>query len=207
MRLPTSPGVRLSTLEGLCRGRLRWLGTGFIVNVEKGQDRPDPLPIWTHRLRVLDDGAITAHAAIRFRSEYDYARFEYWRSAKVLGYLQRAGVSALGRVLDDGGGMSVSSAEEADSVVAIDLIDRFRDAGTRLALEKSTRNVTFACADATRLPLPSRSFDLVLSHAVIEHVADPAAYLQEARRVLKPGGFLFLQTAVSVVPWRALARA
>ena len=154
-------------------------------------------------MRVVDDRAIREHGAVRFRSEYHYAVFEYWRSAKVFGYLERAGVRTFGRVLDDGcggGGMCVSFAEEARSVVGIDPTPRFRDAGARLAAEKGTGNVRFTCADGTALPFRPGSFDLVLSHAVIEHVADPAAYLREARRVLKPGGFLFLQTAPYLSP-------
>ena len=154
-------------------------------------------------MRVVDDRAIREHAAVRFRSEYDYAVFEYWRSAKVLGYLERAGVGRLGRVLDDGcggGGMCVSFAEEARSVVGIDRTDRFRDAGVRLAREKAVGNVTFTCTDGTKLAFRPGSFDLVLSHAVIEHVADPAAYLSEARRVLTLGGLLFLQTAPYLSP-------
>jgi SAM-dependent methyltransferase len=154
-------------------------------------------------VRVVDDRAIREHGAVRFRSEYHYAVFEYWRSAKVLGYLERAGVRTFGRVLDDGcggGGMCISFAEETDAVVGIDLSDRFRDAGERLAREKNVSNVSFATADGTALPFPSGAFDFVLSHAVIEHVGDPAAYLREARRVLKPGGFLFLQTAPYLSP-------
>lgn len=149
-------------------------------------------------MRIVDDRVIREHASVRFRSEYHYAVFEYWRSAKVLGYLARAGVKQLGRVLDDGcggGGMCVSFAEEAAAVVGIDLTSRFSDAGTRLAQEKGVDNITFVQADGTSLPFPDRSFDQILSHAVIEHVADPGAYLAEARRVLKPGGTLFLQTA------------
>lgn len=48
-------------------------------------------------------------------------------------------------------------------------------------------------ADGT-LPLEARSCDAVLSSQVLEHVSDPAAYLAEARRVLRPGGLLFLST-------------
>ncbi len=154
-------------------------------------------------LRVVDDRAIKEHASVRFRSEYHYALFEYWRSAKVLGYLERAGHRTFGRVLDDGcggGGMGVSFAEEAQEVVGIDLANRFGDAGVRLAREKGVANITFARADGTTLPFRSGSFDFVLSHAVIEHVADPLAYLHEARRVLKPGGSMFLQTAPALSP-------
>lgn len=44
------------------------------------------------------------------------------------------------------------------------------------------------------VPLPDRSFDLVLSTQVLEHVPDPALYLSECRRVLKPGGHVVITT-------------
>jgi SAM-dependent methyltransferase len=149
-------------------------------------------------MRIVDDAAIRRHAAVRFRSEYDYAIFEYWRSAKVLAYLAQAGITQFPRVLDDGcggGGMCVSFAEEARSVVGIEPSDRFRDVGMRLAAEKGVKNVRFTYADGTALPFKNGVFDLVLSHSVIEHVKDPLAYLTEARRVLAPGGAMLLSTA------------
>lgn len=154
-------------------------------------------------MRVVDEESIERHAAVRFRSEYHYAMFEYWRSAKLLRWLKRAGVDGLGRVLDDGcggGGMCVSLAEETDHVVGIDVENRFAEAGTRLAEELAVRNVAFVRADGCRLPFPDLSFDTVLSHAVIEHVADFGAYLAEARRVMRPGGRMFLQTAPYLSP-------
>jgi SAM-dependent methyltransferase len=45
-----------------------------------------------------------------------------------------------------------------------------------------------------RLRHPSESVDLVLSLQVLEHVPDAPAYLEEAHRVLKPGGLLWLTT-------------
>ena len=60
-------------------------------------------------MRKIDERAIKAHADLRFRSEYDYALFEYYRSAKVIAFLERAGVAVRGRVLDagcGGGGMT-----------------------------------------------------------------------------------------------------
>jgi len=38
------------------------------------------------------------------------------------------------------------------------------------------------------IPLPSSTFDLILSHEVIEHVQDDRAAIREMIRVLKPGG-------------------
>ena len=154
-------------------------------------------------MRIVNDDAIREHASVRFRSDYHYAVFEYWRSAKVLAYLDKAGVRGFSRVLDDGcggGGMAVSFAEEARSVVGIEPADRFRDAGIRLAEEKGVRNLSFSRADGTALPFGARAFDLVLSHSVIEHVADPLTYLREARRVLAPGGHMLLQTAPYLSP-------
>jgi len=149
-------------------------------------------------VRRIDERAIKAHADLRFRSEYDYALFEYYRSAKVIAFLERAGVVVRGRVLDagcGGGGMPLSLAEEASLVVGIDPADRFQDAGVRLGRERGLGNLTFALADGMFLPFGDGAFDLVLSHAVIEHVADAPLYLGECRRVLARGGHVYLSTA------------
>ncbi len=44
------------------------------------------------------------------------------------------------------------------------------------------------------VPLPDASVDAVMSTQVLEHVPDPAAYLDECFRVLRPGGRLLLST-------------
>ena len=149
-------------------------------------------------MRTIDEGAIKAHADLRFRSEYDYALFEYYRSAKVIAFLERAGVAVRGNVLDagcGGGGMPLSLAEEAGLVVGIDPAERFPEAGVRLGRERGLINLNFALADGMYLPFQNGAFDLVLSHAVIEHVSDAPLYLRECRRVLKPGGHMYLSTA------------
>ena len=149
-------------------------------------------------MRRIDERAIKAHADVRFRSEYDYALFEYYRSAKVIAFLERAGVQVRGRVLDagcGGGGMPLSMAEEADAVVGIDPAPRFQAAGVTLGHERGMRNLRFAQADGMFLPFRTGTFDLVLSHAVIEHVADAPLYLRECARVLAPGGHVYLSTA------------
>jgi SAM-dependent methyltransferase len=149
-------------------------------------------------LREIRNDLITSHADRRFRSEYDYALFEYYRSAKVIAFLERAGVEIAGRVLDagcGGGGMPLSLSEHAREVVGIDPIDRFGRAGVVLGRERGLRNLHFARADGMALPFAPGAFDIVLSHAVIEHVSDAVQYLRECRRVLARDGRCYLSTA------------
>jgi SAM-dependent methyltransferase len=47
--------------------------------------------------------------------------------------------------------------------------------------------------DGTALRYPDRSFDVVLSSNVLEHVTDPERYVREAYRVLRPGGLALLE--------------
>lgn len=149
-------------------------------------------------MRQIQESLIKQHADHRFRSEYDYALFEYYRSAKVFAHLDQVGGRVAGRILDagcGGGGMPLSFAEEADFVVGIDLVNRFGHAGVRLARERGVPNLRFLQADGQALPFASAAFDWVFSHAVIEHVADAPRYLRECARVLQPGGAMYLSTA------------
>jgi SAM-dependent methyltransferase len=157
-------------------------------------------------VRAIDEGALARAAERRFRSEYDYAVFEYLRSGKVIEALERAGTPLLGRVLDagcGGGGTAVSLAEEASFAVGLDLDARFRGSGTVLAAEKGLRNAAFVQGDGARLPFRASAFDVVFSHSVIEHVTSAPAYLAECHRVLRAGGVLYLSTA----PYLSLAGA
>lgn len=60
------------------------------------------------------------------------------------------------------------------------------------AVEAGRRVPGIVCGAAERLPYPAGSFDLVLSHEVLEHVADDRGAVAEMVRVLKPGGRLVL---------------
>jgi SAM-dependent methyltransferase len=51
-----------------------------------------------------------------------------------------------------------------------------------------------ARAEVAPLPFDDASFDSVVSFQVIEHIADPRAYLSEIHRVLKPGGYFICAT-------------
>jgi SAM-dependent methyltransferase len=56
------------------------------------------------------------------------------------------------------------------------------------AAEARTKSPHILNAAGEKLPLPSGTFDLILSHEVIEHVQDDRSAIHEMIRVLKPGG-------------------
>lgn len=65
------------------------------------------------------------------------------------------------------------------------------------AAEARTNSPHIINAAGESIPLPSATFDLILSHEVLEHVQDDRAALREMIRTLKPGG-----RAVIFVPSR-----
>jgi SAM-dependent methyltransferase len=58
--------------------------------------------------------------------------------------------------------------------------------------EAERRGLVVVCAAGERLPFPDSGFDFVLSHEVIEHVADDRLAAREMVRVLRPGGRIAL---------------
>ncbi len=60
------------------------------------------------------------------------------------------------------------------------------------AREAAGRATRIFNAAGESLPLPSETFDLILSHEVIEHVQDDRAAIHEMVRALKPGGRIAL---------------
>lgn len=103
-------------------------------------------------------------------------------SAGLESAVQTSGLRAGDRVLDYGCG---SMHHRAMFPEGIDYI------GTDLT-ENDKADVALD-ADG-RVPLPSASFDMVFSTQVLEHVEAPNIYLDECRRLLKPGGQLILST-------------
>lgn len=57
-------------------------------------------------------------------------------------------------------------------------------------LRRNRSSAWLLCAEAEHLPLPSASFDLALASLVAGHIANFAGWVNECRRVLRPGGQL-----------------
>jgi len=86
-----------------------------------------------------------------------------------------------GRVLDNGCGVGLyleRLAPAAKRAVGLEL-DRDR------AIEAARRHPAIVRAASERLPFSKDAFDLILSHEVVEHVADDAAAIAEIVRVLR----------------------
>jgi GT2 family glycosyltransferase/SAM-dependent methyltransferase len=68
-------------------------------------------------------------------------------------------------------------------------------AAIRKASKKYKRdNLKFVTADCCEMPFEADSFDVVVANEMIEHIEEQAAFLEEAKRVLKPGGALLVST-------------
>lgn len=78
-------------------------------------------------------------------------------------------------------------------VVAIDIGWEFVSFGEHLA-SANDAPTRFLQAEACTLPFPASSFDVVTSLEMVEHLPNWPEFLQEAHRVLRPGGHLVLST-------------
>jgi ubiquinone/menaquinone biosynthesis C-methylase UbiE len=102
---------------------------------------------------------------------------------------------AEGRVLELGAGTGLNLAHYPDDA---ELVLSEPDPAMRAALERrlarAGRPAQVVAAPAEALPFGDGSFDTVVSTLVLCTVADAAAAIAEARRVLRPGGrLLFLE--------------
>jgi ubiquinone/menaquinone biosynthesis C-methylase UbiE len=80
-------------------------------------------------------------------------------------------------------------------VVGVDRAEEALTAARRQAGDERVGNVRFEQADVYELPFQDAGFDVVYGHQILQHLADPVAALREAKRVLRPGGYLAVRDA------------
>jgi 2-polyprenyl-3-methyl-5-hydroxy-6-metoxy-1,4-benzoquinol methylase len=84
--------------------------------------------------------------------------------------------------------------ESASEVDAYDVDAKALTYAEKIRLRYQLRNVRFIQFDGNTTGAPADSYDCIVSSDVLEHVRDPAGYLGEAKRILRPGGVLVLTT-------------
>jgi len=95
------------------------------------------------------------------------------------------------------GHTALAFAPHVAHVVASDITDEMLAQAAKLAADKGLANFETARAEAGALPFDDESFDLVVCRLAAHHFPDPAAFVSESFRVLKPGGTFALVDNVS----------
>ena len=98
-------------------------------------------------------------------------------------------------VADLGAGEGLISqllARRVAKVWCIDNSPRMVEVGTELAAKNGLANLAYKLGDIETVPLPDRSVDLAILSQALHHAQHPDVAIQEAYRILKPGGQLLL---------------
>jgi ubiquinone/menaquinone biosynthesis C-methylase UbiE len=117
-------------------------------------------------------------------------------------FLELAGSARLGaepHVLDVGTGtaqipLELCRHDASWRVTAVDLShEMLKLAERNVAAAGFCERVQVVYTDARRLPFPDGRFPAVMSNSIVHHIAEPGPVLAEMRRVLRPGGVLFVR--------------
>jgi SAM-dependent methyltransferase len=120
-------------------------------------------------------------AALRGEPSYVWRAGQQRRLEMIV---RAAGERIQGRILENGCGVGMyveHLAQHGGTVIGLEY-------DFERAAEAQTRSSHILNAAGECVPLPASSFDLILSHEVIEHVQDDRAAVREMIRVIKPGG-------------------
>jgi demethylmenaquinone methyltransferase/2-methoxy-6-polyprenyl-1,4-benzoquinol methylase len=97
-------------------------------------------------------------------------------------------------ILDMAGGtgdIAFRMAERGADVTVADINQDMLDVGVERAMERGFDSLVWSCQNAEKLTYPASVFDVYTIVFGIRNVTDIPAALQEAHRVLKPGGRFF----------------
>lgn len=112
-----------------------------------------------------------------------------WVLARIL-----SAVGSKARVLDVGCGAGLLSNHLAKAGLEVHGLDASQESLAVAERYDETKSVRYRLGDALALPYPDASFDVVCAMDFLEHVEDPATVVQEASRLLRPGGLFFFHT-------------
>ena len=94
------------------------------------------------------------------------------------------------------GAVALAFAPHVDHVVAVDISPAMLECAERARLSLNLHNVRFRLADATALPFPEHSFDMVTCRELLSYIPQPDVLLAGFHRVLVSRGKLVLDEIV-----------
>lgn len=97
-------------------------------------------------------------------------------------------------VLDAACGAGYGSHRLAQLAEKVTGIDSSPDAVAYARANYGANNLAYTVGDVMALPFSDAAFDLVVAFEIIEHLAEPRAFLRELARVLKPDGVAVIST-------------
>jgi ubiquinone/menaquinone biosynthesis C-methylase UbiE len=140
----------------------------------------------------MADNTPLADTGERMVPEYHTGKLIY---AEHLVRYRAASEFARGKVvMDVASGSGYGSALLAEVAKQVHGFDVSSEAVAYATSRFAAPNLTFSVADATNIPLPDDSIDVVITFETIEHIPDYAAFMQEITRVLKPDGIAIIST-------------
>jgi SAM-dependent methyltransferase len=146
---------------------------------------------------------------------YEQLGFYEWRAGQLSERLKRLGEGRLldgtARILEMGSGpVGVLGFLPGQQRIAVDPLNNFYAENEKLVALRNPE-VEYLALPAEELGLEEGSFDLVIMENCIDHVRDVDAVMRAIRRVLVPGGTLYLtvnaRSSVGSLVHRVLARA
>jgi SAM-dependent methyltransferase len=116
------------------------------------------------------------------------------RSWEAIGHLALRLTPAI-TVADLGAGEGLLSqllARRAERVWCIDNSPRMVEVGTEFAAKNGLDNLSYKLGDIEAVPLPDASVDLAILSQALHHAQHPQRAVDEAHRILRPGGQLLV---------------
>ncbi|MEO8659596.1 MAG: metalloregulator ArsR/SmtB family transcription factor [Bryobacteraceae bacterium] len=86
------------------------------------------------------------------------------------------------------GSFSQLLARRAERVIAVDNADKMVEYGSELARRHGVKNLEYRKGDLEDLPIESSAVDLAFFSQALHHAQHPQVAVNEAHRILKPGG-------------------
>ena len=130
-----------------------------------------------------------------------YAMWQYQRGGDTIAFFRERyttremfeGKTVLDVGCGAGGKTMYYAAQGVERIVGMDIVAHYQQEAEELARQLGYDDkFTFVVGDAAHTGFPDGSFDTIIMNDAMEHVARPDLVLAEVRRILRPGGRLYV---------------